>query len=77
MIVNADKFQAMTLQNSRISKNYEPIKLEIGSAKVETKNTVKLLGTTIDKKLSFEEHIYELCKNYAKKHSMQLNATSR
>ena len=37
MIVNPDKFQAMILQNSRNSKNYEPVKLEIGSAKIETK----------------------------------------
>ena len=47
MIVNRDKFQAMILQNSRNSKNYEPVKLEIGSTKIETKNTVKLLGITI------------------------------
>ena len=44
MIVNPDKFQLMTLQNSRNSKNYKPVKLEIGSAKIETKNTAKLLG---------------------------------
>ena len=43
MIVNPDKFQAIILQNSRNSKNYEPVKLEIGNAKIETKNTVKLL----------------------------------
>ena len=72
MIVNPDKFQAMILQNSRNSKNYEPVKLEIESAKIETKNTVKLLGITIDNKLNFEEHISELCK----KASMQLNAVT-
>ena len=70
MTINPDKFQAMILQNS---KNYEPVKLEIGSAKIETKNTVKLLGITIDNKLNFEEHISELCK----KASMQLNTISR
>ena len=48
MIVNPDKFRAMILQNSRNSKSYEPVKLEIGSAKIETKNKVKLLGITID-----------------------------
>ena len=33
----------MILQNSRNSKNYEPVKLEIGSAKIETKiKVVKL-----------------------------------
>ena len=52
----------MILQNSRNSKNYEPVKLEIGSTKIETKNTVKLLGITIDNKLNFEEHISELWK---------------
>ena len=73
MIVNPDKFQAMVLQNSRNSNNYEPVNLEIEGAKTETKNTVKLLGITIDNKLNFEEHISELCK----KASMQLNAMSR
>ena len=63
MIVNPDKFQAMILQNSRNSKNYEPVKLEIESAKFETKNTVKLLGITIDNKLNLK-NIY---LNYAKK----------
>ena len=62
MIVNPDKFQAMILQNSRNSKNHEPVKLEIESAKIKTKNTVKLLGITIDDQLNFEEHISELCK---------------
>ena len=50
----------MISQNSRNSKNYESVKLEIESAKIETKKTVKLLGITIDNKLNFEEHISEL-----------------
>ena len=54
MIVNPDKFQAMILQNSRNSKNYEPVNLEIERAKIETKNTFKLLGITIYNKLNFE-----------------------
>ena len=62
MIVNPDKFQAMILQNARNSKDYEPVKLEIGSTKIEIKNTVKLLGMTIHSKLNFEKHISELCK---------------
>ena len=73
MIVNLDKFQAMILQNSRNSKNHEPVKLEIESAKIKTKNTVSLLGITIDNNLNFEEHLSELCK----KASIQLNAISR
>ena len=73
VIVNPGKFQAMILQNSRNSNNYETVKLKIESAKIETKNTIKLLGITIDNKLNFEEHVSELCK----KASMQLNAISR
>ena len=45
MTVNPDKCQAVILQNCKNSKNYEPVKLEIESAKIETKSTVKLLGT--------------------------------
>ena len=52
--------------------NYETIKREIGSAKIET-NKKKLLGITIANKLNFEDHISELCK----KVSMQLNAIIR
>ena len=73
MIVNPDKFQAMVLQNSRNSKNYETVKLKIESVKIETKNGVKMLEIIIDNKPNFEEHISELCK----KAFMQLNAISR
>ena len=44
--------------------NCEHVKLVIGGAKIKTKNKVKLLGITLDKKLNFEENIY---LNYAKK----------
>ena len=54
VVVSPDKFQITISQNSRNSKNYQPVKLEIGSAKIETKNAVKFLETTIDNKLNFE-----------------------
>ena len=62
MIINPDQFQAMILQNPRNSKNYELVKLETGSTKIGTKNTVKLLGITIDNTLNFGEHISEICE---------------
>ena len=37
MIVNQDIFQTMTLQNSRNSKNYEPVKLELEVQKLKQK----------------------------------------
>ena len=43
MIVKPDKFQAIILQNSRSTKNYEPVKLEIGSAKIKNKKYSKIV----------------------------------
>ena len=37
MVVNPDKFQAMILQNSKNSKNYEPAKLELEGHKLKQK----------------------------------------
>ena len=37
MVVNPDKFQAMILQNSKTSKNYEPAKLELEGHKLKQK----------------------------------------
>ena len=43
MIVKPDKFQAIILQNSRSTKNYEPVKLEIGRAKIKNKKYSKIV----------------------------------
>ena len=70
MIVNSEKFQSMILQrsgNSDLHKN------EIHGNKIETTNSVDLLGIHIDNKLTFDDHIFTLCN----KASMQLNATGR
>ena len=37
MVVNPDKFQAMVLQNSKNSKNYEPAKIELEGQKLKQK----------------------------------------
>ena len=41
--------------------------------KIETTNSVDLLGIHIDNKLTFDDHIFTLCN----KTSMQLNAIGR
>ena len=48
-------------------------KAKIGSVVIKTTNTEKLLGVTIDGKLSFQEHINGMCT----KASQKLNALSR
>ena len=63
IIVNTNKFQLMLLQE----------KLQIDSNEIKSKNSVTLLGITIDNRLSFDDHISKLCN----KASMQLNAIFR
>ena len=46
---------------------------EIDGNKIETANSVDLLGIHIDNKLTFDDHIFTLCN----KASMQLNAIGR
>ena len=47
--------------------------IEIDCNKIETANSVDLLGIHIDNKLTFNDHIFTLCN----KASMQLNAVGR
>ena len=70
MIVNPEKFQSMILQRPGHSDVHT---IQIDDNKIETKNSVDLLGIHIDKKLTFDDHIFTLCN----KASMQLNAIDR
>ena len=70
MIVNPEKFQSMILQRSN---NSDVHTTEIDGNKIETTNSVDLLGIHIDNKLTFDDHIFTLCN----KASMQLNALGR
>ena len=70
MIVNPEKFHSMILQRSGNSDAYT---IEIDGNKIETTNSVDLLGIHIDNTLTFDDHIFTLCN----KASMQLNAIGR
>lgn len=60
--INNTKTQAMILGSS--TYEYE---IQINGIKVDVKPTLKILGVTLDKRLSFKEHITEqLKKVYAK-----------
>ena len=67
MIVNPEKFQSMILQSAG---NSDVHTIEIDGNKIETTNSVDLLGIHIDNKLTFDDHIFTLYN----KAPMQLNA---
>ena len=70
MIVNPVKSQSMILQRSG---NSDAHTVEIDSNKIETTNSVDLLGIHKDNKLISDNHIFTLCNEA----SMQLNAIGR
>ena len=56
MAVNEDKFQVMFL-----GPGGEGLSINIGNFTIQSNNTVKLLGVTLDRKLSFSDHISDMC----------------
>ena len=56
MVVNTDKFQVMFLGTGG-----EGLCLNIGDFTIKGTETVKLLGITLDSRLSFSNHISEMC----------------
>ena len=55
---NPGKFQFMILGD----KSHHKHELKINSIKVEASDDVLLLGITIDKKLTFKQHVENLCR---------------
>ena len=51
----------------------KPVAIKIKESTIESSNSEKLLGVTIDSKLSFDDHITNLCR----KTSQKLHALSR
>ena len=68
MIVNPEKFQAITLDKKKNNHTQEIIKVDKSAVKV--KSSVKLLGVQIDAELNFNLHIADICRYRAN----QLNA---
>ena len=60
---NPCKFQAMTLSRKNIDLEFE----------VKSESSIKLLGVHLDKQLSFNDHISQICKKGAR----QINALAR
>ena len=58
MIVNADKFQAITLNKKEIEAKY---KLTVDNNDIESTKSVKPLGITIDDRLQFDQHTHQIC----------------
>ena len=71
MIVNPDKFQAIVVKkNCRMKDSYA---LNINKQIINSENCVKLVRIEINNTLSFDKHIFNLCK----KAINQLNAIGK
>ena len=70
-VVNPDKFQSIII--NRLGKLKDSYELLIGNHKLDSENSVTVLGIEIDNKLNFEKHVTALCQ----KAGSQLNALSR
>ena len=66
--MNEDKCHLILLGASK-----ERVHIHLGEAQIEENDEEKLLGITLDKKLSFKKHVQTLCK----KASQKLHALAR
>ena len=57
MQANPCKFQAMTLSRKNID-----LEFEVNGYTIKSESSVKLLGVHLDKQLSFNDHISQICK---------------
>ena len=71
MIAKSDNFKPIILTKDR--KDNSNLELNFCEKKIKTSDKVQFLGITIDQRLSFEQHISEICR----KASGQLNALTR
>ena len=71
MIANPDKFQAVLVKKGRDDTTGE--NLMIQGEQIQSENAVRLLGVKIDHRLTFHDHISDLCRKAA----AQLDALKR
>ena len=71
MIANPEKFHAILLRKNRTNTSGE--KINIYGEIINSEETVKLLGVTLDYRLGFDPHISNICKKAA----TQLNVLQR
>ena len=71
MIVNPDKFKAIILTKTK--QDTSGIQISLKGHCITSTSSVSLLGVTIDRRLSFEKHVSDLCKTAA----TQLNVLKR
>ena len=64
MIANPDKFKAIVIKKD--GHDTTGINFKINNQEIQSSNEVTLLGVVIDNKLSFENHISDICKNAAR-----------
>ena len=57
---NPDKFKLIVSENGKHS-------IEVSGVNIENSSNVKLLGIKLDNKLTFNEHVQDLCKKASKK----------
>ena len=62
LVANPDKFQAMFLGRNYLNSPNEKQVVKVMDISIKPSNLVKLLGITLDKDLTFKEHIQHLCE---------------
>ena len=65
LIINTKKCKAMLIctRQRRVAMEYPTLHLQIGGNSFECVKSHKILGLIIDNKLSWREHIFDLCAN--------------
>ena len=71
MIANPEKFHALLIRKDQ--SDTSGINISIQGKSIKSEDSVKLLGTKLDKKLNFDSHVSDLCHKAA----TQLNVLKR